>query len=215
MNELALIVDHTESVGVTVGCNAEITAVPVHNDCRKRTERVFIRRRKLSAEECVVAVVDDLEIAAAGHEDHAQARLADAVHGVERDAQLRVLDGLDVDGGQNAVDIFVRRVVLGDHACRDGGVIVHGLNFVRVNLGDLGLDFVRDGAVRVAASGGEDLDAVIDGRVMAGRDCDAIGHDAFFDHEHHERRWRGTIDDIGPEAIARHDLRRPVGRFLG
>ena len=69
-----------------------------------------------------MAVVDDLQIAAAGHEDHAQARLADAVHGIERDAQLRVLDGLHVNGGQDAVDIFIRRVVLGDHACRDGEI---------------------------------------------------------------------------------------------
>ena len=162
-----------------------------------------------------MAVVDDLQIAAAGHENHAQARLADAIHGVERDAQLRVLNGLHVNGGQNAVDIFVCRVVLGDHACRDGGVVVHGFDRIRIYLGDLGLDLIRDGAVRVAATGGEDLDAVVDGRVMAGRDGDAVGHGAGLDHEHHERGRGGAVDDIGPEAITRHDLCRPVRRFLG
>ena len=215
VDELPLIVDHAEAVRVAVGCNAEIAAPAVHDDRRQRAERVLVRRGKLAAEERVVAVVDDLQIAAAGHEDHAQARLADAIHGIERNAQLRVLDGLHVNGGQNAVDILVCRVVLGDHACRDGGVVVHGFDRIRIYLGDLGLDLIRDGAVRVAATGGEDLDAVVDGRVMAGHDGDAVGHGAGLDHEHHERGRGGAVDDIGPEAITRHDLCRPVRRFLG
>ena len=52
-------------------------------------------------------LVDDLKVAAAGHEYHAQAGLAHAVHRVERDAQLRLLYRLNVYRGKDAVNIIV------------------------------------------------------------------------------------------------------------
>ena len=214
MDKVPLFIDDAETVGVAVGRNAE-AAVPVDDHLRQRAERIDVRRGQLAAEKRVVAVMDDLQLAPAGHEEHLQPRLADAVHGVERNAKPRALDGVHVDGGKDAVQIFIHGVALGDLPGGKRFVIVDALDVRRCQEADLPLDIARHLCVRVAAAGGEDLDAVIDRRVVAGRDGDAVRHMVRLDREHDERRRRGAVDDERPEAVARQDLRRPMGRLLG
>ena len=214
VDELPLIVDDAQTVGVAVGGDAQI-AVLVQHQRRQRLQRVHVGGGQLAAEQRVVAVVDDLQIAAAGGQQHAQARPADAVHGIEADAQRRVLDGLHIHGGQDAVQILVHGVGLGDEAPRHGLIVVHALDIGGGQLRDLRFDAGRHRLVGVPAAGGEHLDAVVDGGVMAGGNGDAVGLAPLLHGEHHQGRGAGAVDDKGMEAAARQHLRRPVGRLLG
>ena len=214
VDELPLVVDDAQTVGVAVGGDAQI-AVLVQHQRRQGLQRVHIGGGQLAAEQGVVAVVDDLQIAAAGGQQHAEAGPADAVHGVEADAQRRALDGLHVHGGQDAVQILIHGVGLGDKAPGQGFVVVHVLHVGRRHLSDLRLDAGRHRLVGVAATGGEHLDAVVDGGVVAGGDSDAVRLAPLLHGEHHQGRGTGAVDDEGMEAIAHQHLRRPVCRLLG
>ena len=86
VDELPVIVDNAKPVRISVGGNAEVTAVAVKHHCGQRPHGLFVRRGELAAEKRVMPVVDYLKVTAAGHEDHAQAGLADTVHRVKRDA---------------------------------------------------------------------------------------------------------------------------------
>ena len=71
MDELPFVIDDAETVGVAVSSNAEI-AVPVEHKRGEGLERIDVRRGQLAAEERIVAVMNDLEIAPARCEQHAQ-----------------------------------------------------------------------------------------------------------------------------------------------
>ena len=214
VDELPFVIDDAETVGVAVSSNAEI-AVPVEHERGEGLERIDVRRGQLAAEERIVAVVDDLKIAPARCEQHAQARPAYAVHRVKADAQRGFLDRLHIHGGEDAVEILVHRVTLNDLSLGERGVVIHTLHIGGGELFDLGLNAARYFCVGIAPAFGEYLDAVINGGVVARRHGHAVGHIPALDGEHDERRRARTVDDVGAEAVAREHLARPVRRFLG
>ena len=213
-DEPPLVVDNAQPVGVAVGGDAQI-AVLVQHQRRQRLQRIHIGCGQLAAEQGIVAVVDDLQIAAAGGQQHTQAGPAHAVHRVKADAQRRFFDGVHIHGGEDAVQIFIHGIGLGDKALFQRLIVVHAPDVVGGQLCDLRLDAGGHGLVGVAASGGEHLDAVVDGGVVAGGNGDAVGLLPLFDGEHHQWRGAGAVDDEGVEAVAHQHLRRPVGGFLG
>ena len=214
VDELSLIIDDAETVGVAVGRDAEI-AVPVEHERGERLERIDVRRGQFPAEERVVAVVDDLKIAPARCEQHTQARPAHAVHRIKADAERGLFDRLHVHGGENAVEIFVHRVILDDLSPDEGVVVVDALHIGGGELFDLGFNAARYLRVGISPALRENLNAVINGGVVACGHSQAVGHVPALDGEHDERRRARAIDDIRAKAIAREDFARPVRRFLG
>lgn len=116
---------------------------------------------------------------------------------------------------EDAVDILVEGIHLPDDPLGKGLVIVQRADLPGTEKGDLLLDFPRDGLVRVPASGGEDLDAVVNGRVVAGCNGHAVGQFHLPDGEHNQGRGSGAVHHQGPVAVPRQHLRRPVGGLLG
>ena len=214
MDERPAFVDDAQSIRVAVGGKAKV-APAVRHEGGQGDQRGRVGGGELAAEEGVVAVVDHLELASAGHEDGPEAGLAHPVHGVQGDLEPGVLDGLRVDHGQDAVDVFVGRGVLPDQALTKGVVIVHRADGGRVHLGDLRFQPVGDGLVRVPPAAGEHLDPVVDGGVMAGGDHGPVGHAVGLHREHDEGRGAGSVDHQHPIAVPRQNFRQPVGRFLG
>ena len=160
-------------------------------------------------------LVDHVHIAPAGQQDGPQTALADAVHGVDGHPEAGVLDLLDIHKLQDAVNIFVEGIYLPDYSLGQGLIVVQGADFLRTEQRDLLLDPPGDGLVRVPASGGKDLDAVVNGGVMAGRDGHAIGKLHPPDGEHNQRRGGGAIHHQRLVAVPRQHLRGPVSGLLG
>lgn len=106
-----------------------------------------------AAEEGIVLVVDHVHIAAAGHQDGPQAALADAVHGVYRNAQPGGFDLLHIQELQDAVDILVEGVDLPDLPLLQRHIVVHLGDGCGDDLGDLRLDLIGHRLVRVPAPG--------------------------------------------------------------
>ncbi len=214
MEERTLLVDNAQTVGVAVGGNAQIAAV-VHHVVAQQLQGVSAGGGHLAAEEGVVLLVDHVHVAPAGQQNGAQAALADAIHGVDGDAQVGALDLLGVNDLQNAVDVLVEGIAFPDQTHFHGLIVVDGLHVLRLEEGDLLLDLSGDDLIGVPAAGGEDLDAVVDRGVVAGGDGQTIGSLHLLDGEHDQRGGGGTGDHKDVETIARQDLRRPVGGFLG
>ena len=214
VDEAALLVDDAQAVRIAVGGHAQI-AVPVRHHIGEGGQGLGVGGRELAAEEGVMPVMDDLQIAAAGGQDGAQAGLAHPVHGVQGDLQPRFFDGLHIHQREDAVNVIVGGVILHHQTLAQRLLIVEAGDRRLVHQGALGLDPVRDAPVRVPAAGGEDLHAVVDGRVVACRDHHAVGHVPGLDGVHDEGRGRGAVDHQHPVAIAHQHLRDPVGRLLG
>ena len=75
-------------------------------------------------------LMDHIHITAAGQQDRAQAALADAVHGIDGDAQPGTLDLLHVHHLQDAVDVLVERIALLNDAPGQGVFIVDAFHIL-------------------------------------------------------------------------------------
>ena len=214
MEERALLVDDAQTVGVAVGGNAQIAAV-VHHVVAQQLQGVSAGGGHFAAKEGVVLLMNDIHVTPAGQQNGAQAALADAIHGVDGDAQVGTLDLLGVNDLQNAVDVLVEGIAFPDQTHFHGLIVVDGLHVLRLEKGNLLLDLSGDDLIGVPAAGGEDLDAVVDRGVVAGGDGQTIGGLHLLDGEHDQRGGGGTGDHKDVETIARQNLRRPVGGFLG
>ena len=214
MQEDAVFINDPQAVRVAVGGDAKIAAV-VHHIVGQHLQPLRAGGGHFSAEQGVVLLMDHVHVTAAGQQDGPQAALADAVHGVNGDAQPGPLDLLHVHHLKDAVDILVEGISLPDQALLHGLVIVHAAHLLRPQQGDLLLDLPGHALIRVPSALGEDLDAVVDGGIVAGGNGQAVGGLHLLDGEHDQRRRRGSGHHKDPEPITRQHLRCPVGGFLG
>ena len=174
-----------------------------------------VRGRQLSAEQRIMPVMYDLQIAAAGHQDRPQTGLAYAVHGVKCDPETGTPDRLRIHQGKDAVDIVVGGILLPHQSLPHRFLIIEAPDAASVRPGDRLFDPVGYGPVRIPAAGGKDLDTVIDGRVVACRDHESVRHVSGFDRIHDQWGGRGAVDHQHTVSAAGKHLRQPVCRFLG
>ena len=204
----ALFVDDAQAVRVAVGGDAQVR-VMIRHGALQVAQRVRIGRGQMAAEERVVAVVDHVHVTARGEEDRHQAREADAVHRVEHHARPARADGVHVDLLHDGIQVRVARVDELHAACIKRLLERHRGNVLLSQRVRLPGNRRRHILGRVAAAAGEELDAVVDGRVMAGRHGRAVGQAHVLDGEHDLRGRRGEVDKVQPHALRRHDLGKP------
>ncbi len=214
VEERTVFVNDAQPVSVAVGSQAQV-AVVLHHIIAQQPQSIRTGGGHSAAEQSVMLLVDHVHIAAAGHQDGSQTALADAVHGVNGDAQPGSADSTCVDHLEDAVDILVEGIALGDDALGHGVGIVDALDIRRVNLADFVLDLLGDDLVRVPAALNEDLDAVVNGGVVAGGDGHAIGQLQLLDGEHDQGGGDAAVDDQGTVAIPCQNLCGPEHGFLG
>ena len=209
----ALLVNDAQAVRVAVGGNAQIAPV-VHHIGGKHPQRFLAGSGHSSAKEGVVLIVDHVHVAPAGQQQCAQAVAADTIHGVNGDSQPGTPDGAGIDHLQDAVDILVEGIPLPDFSRCQGIAVGDAFHILWPQLFDLCLDLPGDGEIRVPAAEGEDFDAIVDGRVVAGGDGQTVGQTHLLHREHDQRRGDAAVDHIGTEPVPRQHLRCPEHGFL-
>ena len=209
---VALLVDDAQAIRVTVSGDADVRMV-VGDDALQVAQGVRVGGWQMSAEEGIVAVIDDIHIAAGGVEDGHQAGEAHAVHGVQLDAGTAGTDGSHVDLGHDGIQVGIPGVDEGDEPLLAGLVKGDGADLLRgQRVGSLA-DLVGDLLAGVTSTGGEELDAVVDRRIMAGGDLRAVWQRHVLGGEHQLGRGGRQVDEIQLHALARHDLGEPDGGF--
>jgi hypothetical protein len=208
----ALVVDDAQPVGVAVRRDADVAAVLQHVVLQLR-ERLFVRRGQAAAEQRVVPLVDHVHVAARRDEHRLQRRPRDAVHGVEHNLQMARADCVRAHSPQDGVQIGIHGVDQPDRPAAEPLGIRHGRGRAALQKLHAALQIPRHGFVGVPAALREDLDAVVDGGVVAGGDRHAVGQAVVFDGEHHERRGRLPVDEQADDSGSRQDLRRPLRRL--
>ena len=207
-----LLVNDAEPVRVSVRRNAQVGMMIRHRTL-KIPQRIGIGRGQMTAEECIVAVVDHVNVAARSEQNGHQARQAHAVHGIKHHARPACADGVHVDLLHDRIQIRIARI---NEA--------HPAGFQCLLKGDdlnlairkcIGLLTERTGYLLrgVPSTAGKELDAVVDRRIMAGRYGCAIGEVSILHGKHDLRRRCGEIDKVQPHALASHHLRKPDCRF--
>ena len=172
MQEFSRIINDTDTVRIPVGGHTDVTA-SVQHIVLQGAQGLGIGCRQLAAEQRVVALMDDLQLAAGDGEQSLQGCLAHTVHGVKSHTESFVLDGLHIHSGNDIVQIFIERVKFhhfplshcllignGGDGSSSGDLLLH---FCDIFLNLCGLHFIG-----IPSASCEDLDAVIDRRVMAG-----------------------------------------------
>ena len=158
--------------------------------------------------------MDHVNITAAGHQDRPQTALADAVHGINGDPELRLFDPLHIHDLKDAVDIVVEWIGFLNGSICQSLIVIHLRNLRGSDLRDHLLDFIRHRPVCITAACSKDFDAVIDRRIMTGGDGQTIGDLHPLDGIHDERCGRGSADDQRLVAIACQHFRHPVGSLF-
>ena len=96
MENAPFLVDNAQTVGAAVGGNAQIAAV-VHHVVAQQLQGVSAGGGHFAAKEGVVLLMNDIHVTPAGQQNGPEAALADAIHGVDGDAQVGALDLLGVN----------------------------------------------------------------------------------------------------------------------
>ena len=159
-------------------------------------------------------VVDHLHLAAGRLQQGAEGGLGHAVHGIQHHPEIAAADGIHVHSLHQVVQVFVQGIDFPNQAlglCLSVLQLLHRLlHLVNVRLNLPGLDLVR-----VPASRSENLDAVVDGRVVAGRYHHAVGKIMPLHIVHGQGRGAGLVDQAGPDAVCREHAGRPLHGLLG
>ena len=211
---IAVLVNDAQPVRVAVGGNAQVAPV-IHHIGRQHPQRLRAGRGHSSAKKGVMLLVDHVHVAPAGEQNRPQAAEADAVHGIDGHPQPGAPDRLGVDHLKNAVHILVKGIPLLDDSRRQRVGIGNAPDILRPQPGDFLFNFSGDGHIRVPSAGGENLDAVVNRRVVAGGDGQSVGKSHLLDGKHNQRRGNGAVNHKGPESAARQHLRRPEHGLLG
>ena len=212
MDKASLVVDDAQSVGVAVGGDAEVRVLLQHRS-PQRAQRLHIRRGQATAEERVVPLMDDVDVAAGGEQNGLQRRAAHAVHRVEDDMQVAASDGVHVYPTDDGIQVRVLRVDLLHQPRRHGLFIGNDADLALVHTVGGVAQLVGHGLLRVAPALGEHLHTVVNRGVMAGGNRHAIGQAIILDRKHDQRRRRLAADKEHVNALPRHDLRGPLRRL--
>ena len=213
MNIVAIFVDNAQPVRIAVGGHTQVVFA-VHHIIGQLFQRALTWGGHFSAKQGVVLLMDHVHIAAASEQNRSQTAVPHAVHGVDGDTQVRLPDLLHIHHAQHTVDIFVKRIPFPHNAgCQRLG-IRNASDILRPDFPDLLFDLSGDGFVRIPAACSEDLNSVVDGRVVAGCDGHTVGQAHPLDCEHDQGCRGRTIDHIGSEAVSGQNLRRPEHGFL-
>ena len=212
-------------VGAGVVDDAQAVRVPVGGDAQVRTglddgvaqggDGPLSGRGHAAPEQGVVAVVDDIHLAAGGQQDRLQARLGDPEHRVQHDVHVGVADGLGVELVDDGVQVPVDGALDGDELAGAG---LMGLDATHVGIGQApqgGGELVSDRLVGVAAAGQEDLDAVVQGRVVGGGHGHPVGGPQTAHRPHGGGGRGGAVDEGDPDAVADEYLNGPPGGGVG
>ena len=207
---VALLINDAQPVRVAVGGDAQVGMVIPHGLLQIH-QGVRVGGGQMSAEEGVVAVVDGVNVAAGGVEDGHQARQAHAVHGIQHNARPAPADGRHVDPVHDGIQVGVPGINIDDLPFLPGPVEVNGADvLLRQGVGLLAHG-IGDLLAGVPPAPGEQLDAVVNGRVVAGGHRRAVGQVHVLDGEHDLRRGGGQVDEVELHTLPRHHLGEPDG----
>ncbi|ETJ03940.1 MAG: hypothetical protein Q605_AUC00769G0003 [Actinomyces urogenitalis DORA_12] len=209
-----LVIDDPQPVGVAVGGDAQVRAA-LDDGVLECCQGALGRRGHTAAEEGVVALVDDVNLAAGREQDRLQAGLGHAEHGVQDEVEVGVADRLDVELVQDGVQVPVDGVLDGHQLAAADLVGLQGLDVLLAQGVDLLGEGLSELQVRVTASGQEDLDAVVQGGVVGGGDGHAVGGPQVAHGPHRGGGGGGTVDDGDRHAVACQDLGGPPGGGVG
>ena len=106
MQIIAVFINHTQSVCITVCGNAQITVI-IHHITRQRFQRICAVGRHPAAKESIMLLMEHIHITAAGQQDGSQTALADAIHRVNGYPQAGMFDFLHIHNLQNAVNVVI------------------------------------------------------------------------------------------------------------
>ena len=158
----------------------------------------------MPSEECVMPVVDDINVASGGIQDRLQPGQADAEHGIQHDPRPAPPDRLDVDLRHDGIQVVIPGIDKLDPAILQCLLKGHVLDFFRIQGVGLRGNPVGKGNIRVPSAPGEQLDSVVHRRIVAGRDHRAVGQIQLPDRKHHQGCGAGQIHEPDKNALPRH-----------
>ena len=214
MEVISLIVHHTQPVCVTVGGNAQMTAVFRHIN-RQQPLGFRTGGRHSAAEKGIVLFPDHIHITPASQKNGPQTVVADTVHGINGNPQTAFLDFFHIHQGQNAVDILVKGIAFPDDARLQGFPVGNAFHICSSQFLNFRFNFLSHHLVCIPATSGKHLDTVVNGRIMAGGDGHAVRQFHLLHRKHHQWGGNAAVDYKRPESVACQHLRRPVHGFLG
>ena len=220
-----VIVDDTDSVRVSVGCNPYVKTAVNHN-LTERRHGFLIGSGKLTAEKRVMISVNRIDITSGCDENCLDGCLRHAIHGVQCDSQSRIPDCLHVDVRKNTVEILVDRINLPDQPCFFSILIRHSwyrkrfsrllrFQFPAFDLCRIALDILRHLDISIPSALRKNLDTIIDGGVVTCRYHHSIGQPMFHRIKHGQRCRCRPIDQQRPDPVCRKNFRHPLHRLLG
>ena len=211
---IAVFIHHAQPVCITVGGNAHMASMLCHID-RQQPLGFRTGGRHSAAKEGIVLFPDHIHITAAGQQNGSQGIVADTVHGIDGDPKAAFLDFFRIHQRQDTVDILIKGIPFPEETSLPRFFVGDAFHISRCQFPDFRFNFLRHGLVCIPATGGKNLDAVVNGGIMAGGDGHAVGQVHLLDREHHQRSGDAAVDHKGPEPISRQNLRRPVHGLFG
>ena len=214
MEELPPVVDDSQAVRVPIGGDADVAAVFQH-EVLQAYQSLAVGGGKPPAEQGVPPLVNHVHVAPGGDKDGLQGGLGHAVHGVQDHSQPPGTDGVHVHRPDDGVNVGVHGVNDLDLPGADPFFIGDRGNLRPFQGGGLLFDAGGGQLIRVPAPLDKDLDAVVQGGIVAGRYRHAIGQLIIFHGKHDQRRRSLPLHHHAENARPRHDLGGPVGGLLG
>ena len=163
--------------------------------------------------------IDSLNSAAGNGKDRTERRQAHTVHRINGNTQVALPDGIQIDKGNDVVQILIHRVHLHHPAAlhqllvcmrRHLSVLLRIRHVEFLCLLQIFLNICCLMFVCVAAASGEYLDTVVDSRIVTGCYHHAIA-EIMLHHIEHDERGRGTavhkqhLDSLLPKNLAGPD----------
>ena len=141
MKEFALIIDDSQPVRVPVRSDSDV-AFAVQNEILQRTQGCRRRRRKLPAEQGIVALMDGVHLTSGGEKDGLDRGFTHAVHGIQGDLQPAAADSLHIDIVDDIVQVFIQRIDFLNQSGFQRPVVFHRPHFFIFNTADSSISSV-------------------------------------------------------------------------
>ena len=220
---MSLIINHTQTVRITIGGNTDVT-VSVQHIILKAAQRAFCRSRHLAAKQRIMLGIDSLNSAAGNGKDRTERRQAHTVHRINGNTQVALPDGIQIDKGNDVVQILIHRVHLHHPAAlhqllvcmrRHLSVLLRIRHVEFLCLLQIFLNICCLMFVCVAAASCEYLDTVVDSRIVTGCYHHAIA-EIMLHHIEHDERGRGTaVHKQHPDSLLPQYFTGPDNSLFG
>ena len=182
---------------------------------RQQSLGFFTGSRHSAAEQGIVLFPNHIHITPAGQQNGTKGVVADTVHGVNGNPQTAFLDFFHINGIEDAVDVFIKGICFPDDSGFQPLRIGDAFHIRRSQLFNFCFNVLCHILICIPAAGSENLNAVINGGIVAGSHRHAIGKPHLLDGKHHQRGGNRAVDHIGAEAIACQNLCCPEHGLLG